>query len=102
MANALDYTNPLVATVMDETRRFIAHETDRAENSIEKADTALVGLAAQLLETKEADWIILLTTDKPAGRAAERLLSEHGFPNQIEYRYVSEEYLATITAAEFR
>lgn len=102
VADDLDYTNPLVATVMDGARRFIAHETDRNEDSIEKADTALVGLAAQLLETKEADRIILLTTDKPAGRAAERLLSEHGFPEQVEYRYVSEDYLATITAAEFR
>jgi hypothetical protein len=30
---------------MDEARRFIANETDRDEDSIEKADPALVGLA---------------------------------------------------------
>ncbi len=51
---------------MDEARRFIANETNRDEDSIEKADTALVGLAAQLLDTGQADDIVLLTTHKPA------------------------------------
>lgn len=87
---------------MDEARRVIANETGRDEDRIEKTDTALVGLAAQLLDTGKADEVVLLTTDKPAGQAAEILLAKHGFPNRIEYRYVSEEYLETITAAEFR
>lgn len=52
VAEELDYTNSLVSTIMDETRRFIANETGRSEDHIEKADTALVGLAAQLLDTK--------------------------------------------------
>lgn len=102
VAEELDYTNPLVSTVMDEARRFIANETDRSEDFIEKTDTALVGLAAQLLDTTAAETIVLLTTDKPAGRAAEALLSNHGFSDQIEYRYASEDYLETITAAEFQ
>ena len=102
VADELDYANPLVSTVMDEARRFIANETDRAEDSIEKADPALVGLAAQLLDTGEADQIVLLTTDKPAGRAAETLLPQHGFSDRIEFRYVSVEYLETLTATEFR
>lgn len=71
VADELDYTNPLISTVMDEARRFIANETNRDQDVIEKADTALVGLAAQFLETGEADHVVLLTTDKPAGRAAE-------------------------------
>jgi hypothetical protein len=102
VADDLEYTNTLVSTVMDETRRFIAHETDRDEDTIEKADTALVGLAAQLLDTGEAERVVLLTTDKPAGQAAERILPRHGFDDRLEYRYVSEAYLKTITAAEFR
>ena len=65
----LDYDNSLMSTVMDEARRFIGNE-----ERIEKADTALVGLAAQLLDTGEADYTILLTTDKPAGKVAETLL----------------------------
>lgn len=102
VAAELDYTNPLVSTIMDETRRFIANETGRSEDHIEKTDTALVGLAAQLLDTNSADAVVLLTTDKPAGRAAEALLSNHGFDDQVEYRYASERYLKTISAAEFR
>jgi hypothetical protein len=102
VADDLDYTNPLVSTVMDDARRFIATETDRDEDITEKADTALVGLAAQLLDTGEADHVVLLTTDKPAGRAAEALLPQHGFSDRIEFRYVSVDYLETITADEFR
>ena len=102
VADELDYTDPLVSTVIDEARRFIANETDRAEDSIEKADPALVGLAAQLLDTGEAAHVVLLTTDKPAGKAAETLLPKHGFSGRIEFRYVSVEYLETLTATEFR
>lgn len=102
VADDLDYTSPLVSTVMDEARRFIANETDRDEDLTEKADTALVGLAAQLLDTGEADHVVLLTTDKPAGKAAETLLPQHGFSDRIEFRYVSVEYLETVTADEFR
>lgn len=102
VADELDYSNPLVSTVMDEARRFIANETGRPEDRIEKADTALVGLTAQLLETDEADEVVLLTTDKPAGRAAEALLSNHGFSDRIEYRYAGEELLETMTASDFR
>jgi hypothetical protein len=102
VADELDYTNPLVSTVMDEARRFIANETDRDEDITEKADTALVGLAAQLLDTEETDHVVLLTTDKPAGRAAETLLPQHGFSDCIEFRYVSVEYLETLIADEFR
>jgi len=102
VADELDYSNPLVSTVMDEARRFIANETDRDEDSIEKADTALVGLAAQLLDTGKADDVVLLTTDKPAGRAVETLLPQHGFSDCIDFRYVSVEYLETLTADEFR
>lgn len=87
---------------MDEARRFIASETDRDEDITEKADTALVGLAAQLLDTGQAGHVVLLTTDKPAGRAAETLLLRHGFNDRIEFRYVSVEYLETITVNEFR
>jgi hypothetical protein len=102
VADELDYANPLVSTVMDETRRFIANETGREEDTIEKADTALVGLAAQSLDTGRADHVVLLTTDKPAGRAAESILSRHGLAERIEFRYVSVSFLESITAADFR
>lgn len=101
VADELEYTDPLVSNVMDEARRCIVTETGRDEDVVEKADTALVGLTARLLDTGEADRVVLLTTDKPAGLAAQTLLPAHGFPNQLEYRYVSERYLETITAAAF-
>lgn len=100
VADPLEYTNPIVSGIMDATRRFIANETGRSQDTVEKADTALVGLAAQFLES-EADQIVLLTTDKPAGRAAETLLPEYGFEGRLEYRYVSEAYLQKTTANEF-
>lgn len=101
VADELEYANPLVSGIMDASRRFIANETNRPEDRIEKADTAIVGLAAQLLDTSDAEQIIILTTDKPAGRAAETLLPEYGFQGQIEYQYVSEAYLEQLTPAEF-
>jgi len=87
---------------MDEARRFIANETDPDEDMIEKTDTALVGRAGWLLDTGEGENVVLLTTDKPAGQAAETFLAQHGFSDRIEYRYVSLAYLETITADEFR
>jgi hypothetical protein len=101
VANELDYTNSTVSGVMDAARRFIANETDREEHTIEKADTALLGLAAQLLDTGEVSGIVVLTTDKPAGRAAETLLAEYGFDGRIEYRYVSTEYLEDLPLNAF-
>lgn len=101
VADELDYTDSLVSTVMDETRRFIASVTSRDEDRIEKADAALVGLTAQLLDTGEAERVVLLTTDKPAGTAVETILANHGFEGQVEYRYASEEYLETLDATEF-
>jgi len=101
VADDLDYTNPLVSTVMDAARRFIASETDRQEDRIEKTDTALVGLAAQLLASGDADHVVLLTTDKPAGLATETLLPKHGFTEQVTYQYVSVEFLETVTAEDF-
>ena len=100
VADELNYANPLVSTVMDEARRFIATETDRDEDRIEKADTALVGLAAHLLDSGTADDIVLWTTDKPAGQAAETLLAKHGFEEQIHYQYISEAFLEGLTASK--
>lgn len=102
VAAELDYSNPLVSTVMDDARRYIANETSRDEDRIEKADTALIGLAAQLLNAGDADRVVLLTTDKPAGNAAATILPRHGFDDRIEYRYVGVSYLETISANDFR
>lgn len=64
VADELDYTNPHVSAAIDDARRWIANETGRTEDVVEKADTALVGLAAQLLDAERVDDVVLLTTDK--------------------------------------
>lgn len=102
VADELPYADPLVSTVMDQARRFIATETGRSEDVVEKADTALVGLAAHLLESGDATSVVVLTTDKPAGRAAERILANHGLGDRIEFRYASERFLQTASSSDFR
>jgi hypothetical protein len=77
-----DYTNPTVSTLMDQARRFIASETGQPEDMIEKADTALVGIAAGRLDSGKADRVEVYTGDKPAGRAIETLLPKHGFDSE--------------------
>lgn len=81
-----DYTNPVVSNIMDDARRFIASETGRPQDRIEKADTALVGIAAGRLDDGDSNSVRIYTGDKPAGRAAESLLPEYGFDDeQIEW-----------------
>lgn len=81
-----DYTNSTVSEVMDHSRRFIASETDKAQDNVEKADTVLVGIAVQLLTEGDAEVIRLYTGDKLAGKAAEEIIPEYGFDSdQIEW-----------------
>lgn len=101
VADGLDYTNATVSNIMDEARRYIADETNRSEDVVEKTDTALIGLAAQYLDAGDATNVVLLTTDKPAGHAAGTLLPKHGFKGQIEYWYASEDFLDRVTADDF-
>ncbi len=86
VAESLDYTDPTVSQVMDDARRFIAAETDRAEDSVEKADTAVIGLAVQLLNQGCAKTVIIYTGDQPAGNAAIQIIPRYGFDaDQIEW-----------------
>lgn len=85
VADDLDYTNPAVATVMDDVRGYIAHASNREEDSIEKADTALAGIAVQLLEQEDAAYIYLVTTDTDAGNGAVAAVEAAGFSGQIEF-----------------
>jgi hypothetical protein len=70
---------------MDFTRRYIAHETDRQEDVIEKADTALAGIAAQLLDTGDANRVIVYTADVAAGEGAVEALVQSDYPDQVEF-----------------
>lgn len=84
VAESLDYTNPTVATVMDNVRSYIAHASNRPEDQIEKADTALAGVAVQLLEQANIPFVYVVTTDTDAGNGVVKAIEMNGFPDQIE------------------
>lgn len=97
---ALDYTNPYVATAMDDTRRYIAQETDRQENMIEKADAALAGCAAQLLDTGDVDRVVVYTADIAAGEGIVTAIAHSDLPNRVEF-VEGFTYLEGLTADSF-
>lgn len=84
MAESLEYTDPTVATVMDDVRSYIAHASSRPEDQIEKADTALAGVAVQLLNRDDIQYVYVVTTDTDAGTGVVMAVEANGFPDQIE------------------
>ncbi|RRJ30884.1 hypothetical protein [Halocatena pleomorpha] len=96
----LDYTNPRVATAMDDTCRYIARETDRQENTIEKADAALAGCAAQLLDTGAVDRVVVYTADIAAGEGIVAAITHSDLPDRIEF-IEGFSYLENLTADPF-
>lgn len=86
VADPLDYTETTVSAVMDRVRGYIARASNRPEDQIEKADTALAGVSVQLLTQTDVDFLTLVTTDTDAGRGVVAALDAHGFEGQVEYR----------------
>ncbi|WP_243641444.1 hypothetical protein [Natrarchaeobius halalkaliphilus] len=76
------YSMSEVSNVMDQARSFIASASDRTEDTVEKADTEIVGLALEILLNDTADRITIVTNDIPLGEAAESLLPQYGFDNE--------------------
>jgi len=52
VADEPDYTNNTVSQIMDDVRSFIAHSSNRDEDQIEKADTALAALRLSYCRTR--------------------------------------------------
>ena len=73
------YADSDVSTVMDQTRNFIANSTNRTVDSVEKADTEIVGLALEMLLEDAAEHVTIVTNDIPLGKAAETLIPKYGF-----------------------
>lgn len=84
VADAPDYTNRTVSSVMDDVRRFIARTTNRDEDRIEKADTALAGVAVEHLQ-RGVPYAYVVTTDLVAGNGVVSAVERHGFSGQIEF-----------------
>lgn len=73
------YSNSEVSNVMDQARKFIASASNRAEDTVEKTDAEIVGLALEMLFDGTTDRVTVVTNDIPLGEAAESLVPQYGF-----------------------
>lgn len=86
VADKPEYANSTVSQVMDDVRSYIARSSNRDEDQIEKADTALGAVAATLLDTGTAQSVCIVTTDTDAGEGVVAALATQGFEDRIQYR----------------
>lgn len=84
VADEPDYTNSAVSQVMDDVRSFIARSSNRDEDQIEKADTALAAVAVELLEQNK--FACVVTTDIDAGDGVVASLEANGFGNRAQFK----------------
>jgi len=84
VADEPDYTNSAVSQVMDDVRSFIARSSNRDEDQIEKADTALAAVAVELLE--QNTFVCVVTTDIDAGDGVVASLEANGFGNRVQFK----------------
>jgi hypothetical protein len=85
VADEPEYANSTVSRVMDDVRSYVARSSNRDEDQIEKADTALGAVAATLLVTGTAQSVCIVTTDADAGEGVVAALTTQGFEDRIQY-----------------
>ncbi|SDG40414.1 hypothetical protein [Halorientalis regularis] len=86
VADEPDYTNSTVSKVMDDVRTFIAQSSNRREDQIEKADTALAAVAAERLDAGDGEFACVVTTDIDAGEGIVTALSRNGFDDRVQFK----------------
>ncbi|WP_254824330.1 hypothetical protein [Haloglomus halophilum] len=86
VADEPDYTNSTVSQVMDDVRTFIARSSNRREDQIEKADTALAAVTAERLDTGDAAFACIVTTDIDAGEGIVSALSRNEFDARVQFK----------------
>ncbi|WP_135304882.1 hypothetical protein [Haloarcula amylovorans] len=86
VAEEPDYTNSAVSQVMDDVRTFIAQSSNRREDQIEKADTALAAVAAKRLDAGDVECACVVTTDIDAGEGIVSALSNNGFDSRVQFK----------------
>ena len=86
VADEPDYTNSTVSQVMDVVRGYIARSSNRDEDQVEKADTALAAIAAMRLDEGDAEFAYVVTTDVDAGEGVVAALEAHGFEDRIRLK----------------
>ncbi|WP_049925341.1 hypothetical protein [Halopiger goleimassiliensis] len=85
VADEPDYTDSTVSRVMDGVRRYIADSSNRNEDHIEKADAALGAVAANCLLTRDAAFVVVVTTDIDAGEGVVAALEANGFEDRVRF-----------------
>ena len=85
VADEPDYTNSTVSQVMDDVQSFIARSSNRDEDQIEKADTALAAVAVELLQG-DNEFVCIVTTDVDAGEGVVASLESCGFENRAKFK----------------
>ncbi|WP_049972793.1 hypothetical protein [Haladaptatus cibarius] len=83
-ADELAYANPVVSNTMDIVQRYIATATEQDADTVEKADSAIGGVAAQLLDQNKAESVTVYTADKAARRGIEVALTKHGYGDRVK------------------
>ncbi|SFC75054.1 hypothetical protein SAMN05444422_12021 [Halobiforma haloterrestris] len=86
VAEEPDYTNSTVARVMDDVRTHIAQSSNRREDQIEKADTALAAVAVERLDAGDIEFACIVTTDIDAGEGIVSALSRNGFDERVQFK----------------
>jgi hypothetical protein len=85
VAAPLEFSEPVVSRVMDGVQRYIANADDRPADEVERADAALVALAAQHLSAGTATDVYIYTTDIAAGEGAETVLASEGYGDSVTF-----------------
>lgn len=71
---------------MDDVRGYIARSSNRNEDQIEKADTALAAVAATHLDGGRAECACIVTTDFDAGDGVVAALEANGFEDRVQFK----------------
>ncbi|MGB9966438.1 hypothetical protein [Halobacterium hubeiense] len=71
---------------MDSVRRYIANASNRNEDSIEKADAALGAVAVGCLLDRDAEFVVVVTTDADAGEGVVAALEANGFEDRARFK----------------
>lgn len=86
VADEPDYTDGTVSRVMDGVRSYIAASSNRDEDRIEKADTALGAVAVERLSDGDVEFIAVVTTDTDAGEGVVTALTANGFEDRVQFK----------------
>ncbi|SEL80263.1 hypothetical protein [Haloferax larsenii] len=86
VADAPDYTDSTVSRVMDGIRTYIANSSNRDEDQIEKADTALGAVAVSCLTNSAAKFVTVVTTDAAAGEGVVAALEANGYEGRVQFK----------------